>query len=135
MEKKAQNITVSTLIIIVLAIVVLVVLVIGFVGGWGNLWGRITSFFGGANNIDTLVQACQMACGTDAIQDFCSVDRVVKSDKAGLKVAADGKEGDALVSPDTAGAVDVKKGTATCKELVDWYSRFGFESCPEIECT
>ena len=48
-SKKGAELSVTTIVIIVIALIVLVVLVIGFTGGWGNLWGRVQSFFGGAN--------------------------------------------------------------------------------------
>ncbi len=76
MEKKAQNITITTIVIIVLALVVLVVLIVGFTGGWSNLWGRISSFFGGSN-VDSVVQACQVACASNSKYDYCSRKRTV----------------------------------------------------------
>lgn len=85
--KKAQNITITTIVIIVLALIVLVVLVLGFTGGWSNLWTRISSFFGGAN-VDSVVQACQVACTTEAQNDYCVRMRNVKFGKDSGKVDA-----------------------------------------------
>lgn len=75
-SKKGAEMTVGTIVIIVLALIVLVVLVVGFTGGWGNLWTRITNFFGGAN-VDSIVQACQMACTTEQKYEYCERDRTV----------------------------------------------------------
>ena len=75
MNKKGAEMTIGTIVIIVLALIVLVVLVVGFTAGWGNLWGRISAFFGGSN-VDAVVQACNVACTTEAQNDYC--DRVRK---------------------------------------------------------
>jgi len=79
-SKKGAELSVTTIVIIVLALIVLVVLVIGFTSGWSNLWGRITSFFGGGSNVDSVVQACTVACTTRAEYDYCSRMRTVKFD-------------------------------------------------------
>ncbi len=127
MNKKGQNITISTIILIVLALIVLVVLVIGFTGGWGNLWGRITSFFGGGTNIDTIVQSCQLACTTQAKYDFCTRQRSVRADTEIFMVDATGNikktpaEGEELTK--------AKEGKATCKDLAAWHPDLGFEPC------
>ncbi len=78
MNKKGAELTIGTIVIIVLALVVLVVLILGFTGGWGNLWGRISGFFGGGSNIDSVVQACQVACTTNMKNDYCERMRPVK---------------------------------------------------------
>lgn len=78
MNKKAAEMTIGTIIIIVLALIVLVVLVVGFTGGWSNLWGKITAFFGGGTNVDTIVQACQLACTSNSQYDYCDKMRTLK---------------------------------------------------------
>ena len=70
--------TIGTIVIIVLALIVLVVLVVGFTSGWTNLWERMTGFFSSGANIDSIVQACQMACATQARYDYCSRIRAVR---------------------------------------------------------
>lgn len=77
MNKKAQNLTITTIVIIVLALIVLVVLILGFTSGWGNLWNRVTAFFG-SSNVDAVAQACQMACTTQSRSDYCERERTVK---------------------------------------------------------
>ena len=49
LNKKGQDLSIGTLILIVLGIVVLVLLILGFTLGWGNLWDRINIFGGGAS--------------------------------------------------------------------------------------
>ena len=97
MNKKGAEMTIGTIIIIVLALIVLVVLVVGFTGGWSNLWGKITAFFGGGTNVDTIARACELACTSGSNYDYCK-DRTLKWD------GADGKLISAKVS---------------CKELGD----------------
>mgnify|MGYP001610483464 CR=1 FL=1 len=79
-SKKGQEMSISTLVLIVLAIIVLVIVVIGFTGGWSNLWDRITNLGGGKANVGLVVQACQIACDTSSKYDYCSQSRKVTFD-------------------------------------------------------
>lgn len=72
MNKKGAEMTIGTIIIIVLALVVLVVLIFGFSSGWSNLWQKITGFGGGKVNVQTIVQGCQLACTTQSAYDYCT---------------------------------------------------------------
>lgn len=77
-SKKGAEMTVGTLVIIVLAIIVLVVVALGFGTGWSNLWGKIKGYFGGGANVDDVKQACSYACTTKAAFDYCCSVRDVK---------------------------------------------------------
>lgn len=55
LNKKGQDLSIGTLILIVLGIVVLVLLILGFTIGWDNLWDRINIFGGGAAIGDVIV--------------------------------------------------------------------------------
>ena len=77
MNKKGAEMTIGTIIIIVLALVVLVILVYGFSTGWSNLWGKITGFGGGEVNVQSVVQSCQLACTTGSRYDYCTLERTV----------------------------------------------------------
>ena len=94
LNKKAQGLSVSMLVIIVLAIVVLVVLALGFGAGWSNLWSKVTGFFSPVN-VDSVKQACQFACVSQAQHDYCCRDRSVRFSKDGkketLKCSEDGR--------------------------------------------
>ena len=72
--------TLATIIAIVLGIAVLVFLIFGFSGGWNNLWDRVTQF-GGGSNIDTIRQACALACTGQSENTYCNQDRMVKFGK------------------------------------------------------
>ena len=58
MNKRGADLTVGTLVIIVLAIIVLVVLALGFGTGWTNLWSKMTGYFSPVN-VDAVIQSCQ----------------------------------------------------------------------------
>jgi hypothetical protein len=81
MNKKGQQMTLGTIIAIVLGITVLVFLIWGFSTGWSNMWNKITAFGGGSANIDTIVQACALACSTQNEYGFCTEVRTVKFGK------------------------------------------------------
>jgi len=77
MNKKGAEMTIGTIIIIILALVVLVVLVYGFTTGWGNLWEKMTAFGGNKVNVQSVIQSCNLACSTNAQYDFCTLERDV----------------------------------------------------------
>jgi hypothetical protein len=87
MNKKGAEMTIGTIIVIILALVVLVVIIYGFTVGWGNLWQRLTGFSPKAN-IQTHIQACQLACTTESVSDYCK-DRdvyLVDNQKEAIKM-------------------------------------------------
>jgi len=80
-SKRAAEMTIGTLVVIVLAIIVLVVIALGFGMGWSNLWSKITGYFGGDSNVDSIKQACSYACTTNAVYDYCCAERNIKYSK------------------------------------------------------
>jgi len=80
-NKKGQEMTLGTIIAIVLGIAVLVFLIFGFSTGWNNLWDRITQF-GGGSNVDTVVQACALKCSVGDKYGFCTETRTLKNGTA-----------------------------------------------------
>ena len=77
-NKRGQGLSTTTIILVAIGIVVLVILIWGFSAGWGNLWGKVTSYFGGGNNVDTIIQSCALACTTESEYDYCTLSRTVK---------------------------------------------------------
>jgi hypothetical protein len=102
-SKRSAEMTIGTIIIIILAVLVLVFLVFGFSTGWNNLWENIKNFFGGGANVDTVVRNCQAACTTNQVFEYCR-DRDVKFE-------------------------DKTKQTLNCKKLEGGY---GLEQCGAI---
>ncbi len=109
LNKKGAEMTIGTIVIIVLALIVLVVLIVGFTGGWGNLWGRISSFFGG-ENVDSIVSACNVACSTNAKYDYCERTRDLKVKEGGTMTTRQVK----------------------CVDLVN--EKYGLKRCDSITC-
>ena len=108
-NKKAQGLSTSTIILLVLGIIILVVLVLGFRSGWKPL----SELMGGKNNLDTIATSCNSACTTSSKYNYCSVMKEVK----------DGKN---------------PKFEATCNDLATnpvYTSRnYGIPTCPSL-CT
>jgi len=88
LNKKGQGgLSITTLVVIIVAIIVLVFLIYGFTTGFGNLWDRITAFFGGGggSNVDTHVTACGLACTTNSEFDYCGSKRDVSFGKGNAR--------------------------------------------------
>jgi hypothetical protein len=79
-SKKGAEMTIGTIVMIILALVVLVVIIYGFTVGWSNLFQNIQGFGGGDINVQTIVQACQVACATNSQFDYCTRTRNVVFD-------------------------------------------------------
>lgn len=75
-NKKAQDLSIGTLILIVLGIIVLVLLILGFSMGWSNLWEKI-NIFGGKTSISDVVNACNLAVTSNARYTYCNEFREV----------------------------------------------------------
>ncbi|MCX6750365.1 MAG: hypothetical protein NTZ83_02825 [Candidatus Pacearchaeota archaeon] len=73
-NKKAQGMSISTIILLILGLIILVVLILGFTIGWAKL----APWIGGNNNLETLKNSCGAACSTGGQYDFCTVKRLVK---------------------------------------------------------
>ena len=71
-NSKAQGMSTSTIVLLILGLIILVVLVLGFTLGWNKILPFVKS-----NNIDTVVNGCELACTTANTYDFCSYPRPV----------------------------------------------------------
>lgn len=71
-DVRGQGLSVNAIILIVLGIAVLVVLIMGFTIGWARVLPFVDT-----NNVQSVANACETACTTDAQYDFCSVKRNV----------------------------------------------------------
>jgi hypothetical protein len=105
LNKKAQGMSTSTIVLLILAVVVLVVLILGFTMGWGKL----APFIKSTNNVNDVKQGCEVACATNAEYDFCTVKRELKSEDSNLK--------------------DV-----TCNYLSVKQSLYGISRCDSVNC-
>lgn len=152
LQNKKAEMTIGTIIAIILAIVVLVFLVLGFSQGFGNLWDNIINFGGGESNVDTIVTSCQASCAIGNEYDYCK-ERTVKFGKeqkgkviSGIKLDSKGKgigtcenlEG-ANVGLSECSAVDKCVGVTVdkeCKAKEDVCNDYEeeFPGCSDSEC-
>jgi hypothetical protein len=106
MNKKAQGLSTSTIILIVLGLIVLVVLVIGVSMGWAN----VKEWIAPSSNVDDIVQQCNIACSTDQKYTFCTQPRELK----------------------TTGEDPIED--TTCYALAERRSVYGIEKCRLLDC-
>jgi hypothetical protein len=79
-DKGGQNMSLTTILLIVLGLVVVIFLIFGFSTGWSNLWDKFTAYGGGKTNVDTITQACALACNTNSDYGFCQQNRLITFD-------------------------------------------------------
>jgi hypothetical protein len=70
-NKKGQEMSVTTLVLIVVGVVLLVMLILGFSMGWKNLWGKI-NVLGGGSNVEAVIQACSISATSDSTYSYCN---------------------------------------------------------------
>ena len=75
-NKKAQGLSITTIILIVLGVFVLVALIFGFTQGWSGIKG----FINPGNNLNDVLTQCNIACTTDDTYNYCTDKREVKID-------------------------------------------------------
>lgn len=75
MDKKGQQMTLGTIIAIVLGIAVLVFLIFGFSSGWNNMWSKVTQYGGGSGNVDDVIRGCEIACTGQNTNAYCEQSR------------------------------------------------------------
>ncbi|MDO8508893.1 MAG: hypothetical protein Q7S27_04380 [Nanoarchaeota archaeon] len=78
MNKRGQELSIGTLVLIVLGIIVLVLLVLGFSLGWENLFGKIGIIQG--SDLTTMITACKTHVATDSKTSYCEFKKVSLSD-------------------------------------------------------
>ncbi len=103
-NKRGQGISTNAIILIILGVVVLAVLIVGFALGWDKIAPWISG-----NNVDTIVTACETACSTNSIYDFCMVKRDLKAE-------------------------DTKLKDVTCNYLANNQTIYGVNKCSSIPC-
>ena len=116
MDKRGQELSTNAIILIVLGVIVLVILILGFTIGWD----KFAPWLKPKNNVNSIVQACALACTTSNQYDFCTNPRELRAED--LPADDEGKE--------------VKSVKQTCKffsETAD-YDAYAIAACPDIEC-
>ncbi len=74
-NKRGQGLSTNAIILIILAVVVLVVLIMGFTLGWSKLAPWLSK-----DNVQEVVDQCNIACSTNAEYAFCAQNRTITID-------------------------------------------------------
>jgi hypothetical protein len=109
MDKRGQELSTNAIIMIVLGVLVLVVLILGFTMGWGKILPFISS-----NNVGNVKSACQTACETDNMYDFCTLSRTLKASDLPLVAGKKPKSVDNTCTYFATTAAFLKYGIADC---------------------
>jgi len=115
MKKRGQELSIGTLILIVLGIVVLVLLILGFSLGWQNLWERIGIFTGGSS-IESVVAACKISASTGSSASFCSDFKKIRID--GKTQYLNCQDARVIEDIDDPVSCSAKSMTTSCKSLL-----------------
>lgn len=82
-NKKGQELSIGTLVLIVLGVIVLVLLVLGFSIGWENLFSKIGIVQG--SDLSSMVAACKVAVASQSQGSYCEFKIVnINSEKGYL---------------------------------------------------
>ena len=74
MSRKAQELSITTLVLIVLGVVILVLLILGFTQGWDWIISKFSILPG--QSLETVAQSCNIAAQGGLAIDFCSFKKV-----------------------------------------------------------
>ncbi len=110
LNKKAQGLSTSAIVLIILGVLLLAVLVAGFAFGWKNF-----SLWIPKDNVDEIVSACNVACSTHSVYDFCEKMRTLRAE-------------------DLPGGEKEVTNTCFFFSTNSDYSKYGFSECNSIEC-
>ncbi|MBU2104327.1 MAG: hypothetical protein KKF67_00925 [Nanoarchaeota archaeon] len=108
-DKNAQGLSTSAIILIILGVFVLVILIVGFTMGWNTLKERL---MGSSSNVGKIAEACNLACSTDSVYDYCNMKRELKDE-----------DGNTL-----------KDVTCYMLSLEDNLKKYGISKCSSVDC-
>jgi len=127
-DKRGQQMTLGTIIAIVLGLVVLVFLIYGFSTGWSNLWSKVTGSVSGSN-VEDKIKDCETDCSLGERTAYCfeSKDlRFYNSEGNLVKVSG-------TCVNFSSSDFEVKSGKVV-KVAKGVISGMGFEKCSTIQC-
>ena len=104
-NKRGQEMSTTTIILLILGVIVLVVLILGFTIGWNKIVPWISS-----NNVNTIVTSCDAACATGDKYGFCTAEKELND-----------------------GTNKITTNCATFSVYPD-YTKYGIKTCNTISC-
>lgn len=106
-SKRGQGLSTNTIILIILGVIILVILILGFTVGWNQILPFLQE-----NNVQTIVNSCNLECSQGNQYNFCSYKRTLNDGTNDF--------------PDV-----------TCYDLAndEEYLIYGVAKCPSITCT
>jgi len=108
LNKRGQGLSTNAIILIILGVLVLAVLIIGFTMGWSTVAPWLSK-----NNVQNIVTSCETACSTQNLYDYCSRERILKSD-------------------DLPNNQKEAPGNCTFFSTDQDYAKYGIKTCPGI---
>ena len=121
-NKRGQQMSLTTIILIVLGIAVLVFLIFGFSTGWNNMWSKITELSGGSANVDDVIRGCEVACAQNSVDQYCRYERTMKFGEMRNVTLANTTK------------LEMKEVKGSCKVLSTNYTGLGVVKCSAITC-
>lgn len=79
-NRRGQELSTTAIILIILGVLVLVILIIGFSLGWNRIAPWLSK-----DNVNQVVDACNTACTSKSVYDFCFRGRDMTAEKAEYK--------------------------------------------------
>lgn len=105
LNKRGQELSTSTIVLLILGIIILVLLALGFTSGWSKVFPWLSS-----SNVDQVKSLCSSACAVNGEYEYCRAPRtLVTSDKSEKII------------------------DSTCFYLATYQPKYGVESC-NIDC-
>ncbi len=106
-NQKGQELSTTTVILLILGVLILVILIIGFSTGWALFQNLIFP-----TNVDSVVSDCSSACGLNQQYSFCSASRELRVNEDKL---------------------DIKTSCAVMA-VVSQFQKYSIQQCPSITC-
>ena len=78
-DKRGLELTINTMILIVLGVLILIALILAFTGAWGKFVNTIRGYSG--SEIDNLTKLCQSQCDLDNKNSYCCEEKNLKEEK------------------------------------------------------
>ncbi len=104
-NKRGQELSTSTIILLILGVIILVLLALGFTSGWGKIFPWISS-----SNVDQVKSLCSSACAVNGEYEYCRAPKTLTTSNKSEKI------------------ID-----STCFYLATYQPKYGIESC-NIDC-